>query len=261
MKEGFLFSSFSAGFLPNEEAHEELKQAIFRTDAAYIGKPVEDLSKVDVVRLVFIPTAMYAPRPESKHSPSKQRQVARVNAHKRRQQLVQLLENTLDCTVHAITLDLSDGSIAQAYDETVTSETALSDWQPHVVYLSGGNTFWLHHCLDDDWTKRLQSCNAVYMGQSAGAIVAGQSIETACWKQWDDPRVVPQMETYDDLEDAQGLGLVGDYSLFPHMDTEWKGLVKEKREELDSKLKTIGEEEVYKMANEKLIVVDNPDGD
>jgi len=277
MKEGFLFSSFSAGLLPNLSAHEALKQAIYRTQASYVEQRVResalaspccgptDLTALDdlldpqleSIRLVFIPTALYALRPESKNTPGKQRQRARADAKKRRRQIVQLLEKVLECTVQAVTLDVSDGSIAQADNETVTSETALSDWQPHVVYLSGGNTFWLHHCLDDDWTRRLQSCEAVYMGQSAGAIVAGQSVETACWKQWDDPRVVPHMENYDDWQSVKGLNLVGDYSLFPHMNAEWKELVKEKSGELKSELQTIQNDEVYQVKDKSLRLIDS----
>jgi len=54
-------------------------------------------------------------------------------------------------------------------------------------------------------------------------------METACWKGWDDPRVVPGMESYEDWSDVPGLGLVGPYSFFPHMDDAWAELVREKR--------------------------------
>lgn len=76
---------------------------------------------------------------------------------------------------------------------------AIRAWKPHLVYVQGGNTFWLHHCMEKgDWEKDLiyacgynsesnsnsddSSFSAVYCGVSAGSILAGESMQTACWK-------------------------------------------------------------------------------
>lgn len=65
---------------------------------------------------------------------------------------------------------------------------ALQKWEPHLVYVDGGNTFWLHYCIQKgDWGQPLKdavtgSKASVYCGKSAGAIVAGACIETATWK-------------------------------------------------------------------------------
>jgi peptidase E len=65
---------------------------------------------------------------------------------------------------------------------------ALMAWSPHFVYVEGGNTFWLHRCLTKDrWQEALSATicaenGAVYCGKSAGAIIAGALVETACWK-------------------------------------------------------------------------------
>jgi len=72
-----------------------------------------------VVRLLYIPTAMYALNPSSANTPGKQRQRARADGKKRRtvvaQQLQDLLQPHLsDVKVLAITLDLEDGSLKQA---------------------------------------------------------------------------------------------------------------------------------------------------
>ena len=54
--------------------------------------------------------------------------------------------------------------------------------------MQGGNTFWLYHCIEKgDWKEDLiKACSgpdaAVYCGTSAGAIVMGETMETACWK-------------------------------------------------------------------------------
>ena len=75
-----------------------------------------------------------------------------------------------------------------------SGKEAIREWKPHLIYVQGGNTFWLHHCMEKgDWTKDLtdacccysddaSSFSAVYCGVSAGAILAGQSMQTACWK-------------------------------------------------------------------------------
>jgi peptidase E len=65
---------------------------------------------------------------------------------------------------------------------------AISAWNPHFIYVQGGNTFWLYHCIEkggwgDDLVKACTGSNAaVYCGTSAGAIIIGESMETACWK-------------------------------------------------------------------------------
>jgi peptidase E len=54
--------------------------------------------------------------------------------------------------------------------------------------VNGGNTFWLYHCIEKgDWAKDIvAACTgpnaAVYSSNSAGSIIMGESIETACWK-------------------------------------------------------------------------------
>jgi peptidase E len=111
---------------------------------------------------------------------------------------------------------------------------ALSEWNPHLIYVEGGNTFWLQHCIEKGNYSALitEACTgpngSVYCGKSAGAIVAGKSIETATWKGWDDPSVVPGRERYDQWIGCMGFGFVGDQSFFPHYGSEWADLVKEK---------------------------------
>jgi len=202
------------------------------------------------LRFVYIPTAMYALRPESNNTPGKQRQRARADGKKRRNEIVQLLQQELSGAVNvaAVTLDLDDGSIKQP-ESTIkhngvslfpkTGEQALTDWNPHFVYVQGGNTFWLYHCLHkgnwkDSLVTLLQRDDTYTIGVSAGAILAGASMETACWKGWDDPRVVPGMETYQDWKDVPGLRLSGDRNAyFPHyVESQWSEVVKSKGSEL-----------------------------
>jgi hypothetical protein len=68
------------------------------------------------LRFMYIPTAMYALRKDSTNTPGKQRQRARADAKKRRNEIVELLSSQLgeSVTISAITLDLDDGSIKHA---------------------------------------------------------------------------------------------------------------------------------------------------
>jgi hypothetical protein len=214
-----------------------------------------------VLRFVFIPTAMYALRPESERTPGVQRQRARADGKKRRNDIVKLLQSLMGSNVRieAVTLDLDDGSVKQPEGSSDTvfpksGKAALGEWNPHFVYVSGGNTFWLKHCVEKgNWTQDLvDACRgptqAVYCGQSAGSILFGQSVETACWKGWDDPSIVPDMETYDSWKGVEGLGLAGDLTVFPHSEDKWDTLVSEKEEDISS--------EVYRMTNADAYCVD-----
>lgn len=111
----------------------------------------------------------------------------------------------------------------------------MSSWHPHLIYVEGGNTFWLQHCIEKGNYSQLikDACKgdtgAVYCGKSAGAIVAGKHVATATWKGWDDPSVVPGRESYDQWQNCNGLGFVGDHSFFPHMSDNWEDLVADKK--------------------------------
>ena len=109
---------------------------------------------------------------------------------------------------------------------------ALTDWRPHLVYVEGGNTFWLRHCIEKgDWAGLLaDSCTgpdaATYVGKSAGAIVAGGTVETACWKGWDDPKAGGELEEIEwTTARMKVMGLAPNRAFFPHYDAQWEGLV------------------------------------
>ncbi|KAL3915193.1 MAG: hypothetical protein SGARI_008237, partial [Bacillariaceae sp.] len=157
------------------------------------------------LRVVYIPTALYALRKDSNRTPGKQRQRARADGKKRRNAIVGMLAGLLGehVGVAAVTLDFDDGSVKQP-ESTVVDDAAfpqsgmeaIQDWKPHLIYVQGGNTFWLHHCMKQGgWEEPLveaccvdrsnderKSHRAVYIGVSAGAILAGKSMQTACWK-------------------------------------------------------------------------------
>lgn len=225
------------------------------------------------LRMVYIPTAMYALRPESNNTPGKQRQRARADGKKRRNEIVKLLQEELPgIPIRAVTLDFDDESVKQPESTIINSanpspavsafpksgEHALGEWKPHLVYVQGGNTFWLYHCLEKgNWRERLVSLlegeDTFYCGASAGAILVGASMQTACWKGWDDPRVVPGMETYDDWQNVAGLRMCGTTAFFPHyVESEWSEVVRNKGTEL----KDIFGLETCCMHDDKVCLVD-----
>ena len=67
------------------------------------------------LRFLYIPTAMYALRKDSANTPGKQRQRARADGKKRRNEIVNLLQEELgqDVSILAATLDFDDGSVKQ----------------------------------------------------------------------------------------------------------------------------------------------------
>ncbi len=67
------------------------------------------------IRFLYIPTAMYAIRKDSTNSPGTQRQRARADGKKRRNEIVNLISNQLpdNVLIRVVTLDLDDSSIKQ----------------------------------------------------------------------------------------------------------------------------------------------------
>lgn len=87
------------------------------------------------------------------------------------------------------------------------------------VYVQGGNTFYLLKYVResgfDKVVKELIDKGLVYIGVSAGSIIAGPSIETAGWKGTDgDSNIVG-------IEDFSGIGLVG-FSVFVHYQEKYR---------------------------------------
>ncbi len=80
---------------------------------AFVESSIDD--KPLALRLLYIPTAMYALRQDSNNTPGKQRQRARADGKKRRNEIVELLSSQLGqhVVIQAVSLDLDDGSVKQ----------------------------------------------------------------------------------------------------------------------------------------------------
>lgn len=177
----------------NMESVDKILTRIQR-DPDHIDKWIEQMDEDTLnLRFLYIPTAMYALKSDSINSPGKQRQRARADGKKRRTLVIQTIHQLFlqKINILAVTLDLDDGSIKQPEGSKNANffpkdgKEALREWAPHFVYVEGGNTFWLHHCMvKGGWEEDLLSAisGAVYCGKSAGAILAGRTVETATWK-------------------------------------------------------------------------------
>mmetsp|Transcript_35133 Transcript_35133/g.53901 ORF Transcript_35133/g.53901 Transcript_35133/m.53901 type:complete len:102 (+) Transcript_35133:485-790(+) len=85
----------------------------------------------------------------------------------------------------------------------------------------------------------------MYCGKSAGAIIAGKTVQTALWKGWDDPMVVPGIEDPSDWVGVPGLQLVGDASFFPHMDEAYEELLEEKKKTIESPVVALTDQDAF----------------
>jgi peptidase E len=238
-----------------------------------------------ILRFIYVPTARYALKSQCTDAPDTQRQRARAEALERRSEIITTLSNIFSkpkdqenqICIHSVNLDFDDGSIEDCegsqdeHDFPKTGKEALREWNPHLIYVDGGNTFWLYHCMEKGgWRSDLMDLIAttpramndaigninkehvrvptpattVYCGRSAGAILAGAKIETATWKRRNDPSVVPGRESLDAWCGVSGLDLLGGSSIFPHMAEQWESIVADKMLDFDSHVYCISDSQV-----------------
>lgn len=97
-----------------------------------------------------------------------------------------------------------------------------------IIYVEGGNTFylldWVRKSRFDKVLQKLINDEKIYVGVSAGSILAGPNIELANWKHDWDKNIV-------NLQNLTGLNLVP-FAISPHF-------IEENRELLEQKSKTV----------------------
>eukprot|EP00614_Pseudopedinella_elastica_P033492 CAMPEP_0172617426 /NCGR_PEP_ID=MMETSP1068-20121228/70244_1 /TAXON_ID=35684 /ORGANISM="Pseudopedinella elastica, Strain CCMP716" /LENGTH=251 /DNA_ID=CAMNT_0013423185 /DNA_START=319 /DNA_END=1074 /DNA_ORIENTATION=- len=166
------------------------------------------------------------PDSTSTRSLGERRQRQRSSMKKKLKALTAALQAGPEVPGRQLEAEFVDVSDPKCTTEMVRSLVETAD----VVYVEGGNTFFLAHHL-----RRVQfkdailgsKRNPVYVGISAGAIVAGGSIAPAKWKGWD--KAIPEVDTSDPAQ-LEGLRLAekGEVSFFPHFTEEWAELVEAK---------------------------------
>jgi dipeptidase E len=103
-------------------------------------------------------------------------------------------------------------------EDEVMKELEFKD----IIYVEGGNTFYLlkamRECNFERVIKKLLKMGKVYVGSSAGSIVAGRSIQTAEW--------IGDRNTVH-LKDLRGLNIVP-FDIFCHYRPEYAEIIKQK---------------------------------
>eukprot|EP00931_Biecheleriopsis_adriatica_P064610 TRINITY_DN39363_c0_g1_i1.p2 TRINITY_DN39363_c0_g1~~TRINITY_DN39363_c0_g1_i1.p2 ORF type:complete len:229 (+),score=55.85 TRINITY_DN39363_c0_g1_i1:131-817(+) len=127
-----------------------------------------------------------------------------------------------------------------------------------VIYAEMGNTYNLRHHLrnsgGDQLVRDAMDAGAIYIGASAGSIVAGKTIQMAFWKDWDDRTAEGTISVnWEDKDLGSGLNLGGGRSFFPHANGQYA-----RRDWQDAQAKKHGhtDHEVVKMADGEGFVID-----
>lgn len=117
----------------------------------------------------------------------------------------------------------------------------------NVIYVCGGNTFAILQKLRETGLSAFiiqqVQAGAVYVGVSAGSIIAGPSIEMASWGSEGDENEIG-------LKDLSGLSLV-DIEVFPHFHEELRSEVEEFKKKVSYR--------VYELTNGQAVFSNNSD--
>lgn len=120
-----------------------------------------------------------------------------------------------------------------------------------IIYVQGGNTFYLlkHIRLSgfDKVLKKLLKKGVIYVGVSAGSIVAGKNIKTAGW--YGDKNAV-------NLISLSALNLIP-YNIFVHYKPEFAELIKSKSKKEKNNLKVLTDGEALFVFGKKITLVGN----
>jgi len=97
-----------------------------------------------------------------------------------------------------------------------------------MIYAEMGNTYnlcwhlWRSGGSDIIYELMAGPEGAVYVGSSAGSIMAGKTCQMALWKNWDDQTCEGNVKAnWNDKEIAKGLDLAGGRSIFPHANGQY----------------------------------------
>ncbi|HUT22421.1 MAG TPA: Type 1 glutamine amidotransferase-like domain-containing protein [Candidatus Bipolaricaulota bacterium] len=127
-------------------------------------------------------------------------------------------------------------------DHTIkTDEVAGYD----VIYVCGGNSFYLLNKIrESEFDRILNGFDGVYVGVSAGSIVAGPDIETAA--PWDENDV--------DLRNTKGLGFV-DFAVAPHYEESDKDVIDEWKKKVSYEIKEITDNQAVLVEGDEVELV------
>ena len=121
-----------------------------------------------------------------------------------------------------------------------------------VIYVQGGNTFyllkWVKESGFDAVLEELIGRGKIYIGVSAGSIIAGSDIEIAGWKGLDpDPNEVG-------LEDFSGLSCVP-FCIFPHYKPEHASFLKEEIAKYSYPVRILNDKQAFLVRDSEVALV------
>jgi dipeptidase E len=133
--------------------------------------------------------------------------------------------------------DIPEFSVLELDSPDISEEMIVGKMEKaSMVYVDGGNTFYLQrYIIESSFWKVIDPYlerGCLYVGASAGAIVACNSIKTALWKGWDDPLVAGK--DFEWNEKTLSGRKLQDYSIFMHYnDAEHSELVNMKSKDVN----------------------------
>lgn len=132
--------------------------------------------------------------------------------------------------------------------ENYRNDSVIKDLEnKDIIWFAGGAPgylmYWIKRCKIDLHLKRLLEEGALYFGGSAGAMVAGLSIQAAAWDWVDGER---------GAEDIKPMGLIN-FDIFPHYDDKYFEMIKQSYK--GSKLYLLKDGEEIIVENDKLTVI------
>jgi dipeptidase E len=117
-----------------------------------------------------------------------------------------------------------------------------------VVYLLGGSTFYILENLRknkfDEFIQKWKGKNKIFMGISAGSIIAGPNIKIAEWGSEAD-------DNYVHLKDLKGLGLVK-MAIYPHYEDRLKKEIDDFKKIVQYPVETLKDGEGLVVINDKI---------
>lgn len=120
-----------------------------------------------------------------------------------------------------------------------------------ILYINGGNTFYLMDLIRkkgvDKYLEQLIENGKIYLGVSAGSIIAGNNISVAGWKPGWDKNLV-------NLNDLRGFGWIP-YVVSPHFTEEDRDLLEEKSKQLNQNIFAITDKQAILFTDNNYKVV------
>jgi dipeptidase E len=159
-------------------------------------------------------------------------------ADERRKSIDEVIADLQKLGLHTTLIDLGD------FPDASRLQRALAACQ--IIYLCGGNTFVLRSLLRksgfDDMIQDLLAAGRIYIGESAGAVVAGRTLDG--FETMDDPGFLGNLEQVND-----GLGLI-DAVVIPHIDSE------KYQDRMSALIAKYQDKTVFQLRDDQTLVVD-----